>query len=187
MDSTTDSSDTRSTRKKMEPHGGGRPRSGSAETGSTAGATDVGSTVNPAASRDVGEAESETSSATIRPPARLTLFGFPATPAQVELLPRQRSWRLTHGLLALIGCWVLMPIVVFIPPHVPWVLGAFFTGIYLAQRRFTEHYTLQRMDGTCPKCGASRSITKPTRLSLPLSLSCPNCHQDISLEVDLDT
>jgi hypothetical protein len=165
-DTTTDTSDTSSTRNRTD--------AGEAGDTSEAGETDKSSGT-----------DTRGMDATIQPPARLALFGFPATPALVRVVPRPRAWRLTHGLLALMGCWVLMPVVVFVPPHVPWVLGAFFTGVYLARRRFTEHYTIQRMEGTCPKCGAVRLITKPTRLSSPLSLSCPQCHQDINLEVDV--
>lgn len=119
-------------------------------------------------------------------PARITLFGFEPTPAEARVVHRPRRWRLTRGLLWWLGCWVIAPIVVFVPPHVPWVLAAFLAGPILGYRRFTEHYTLLEMKGTCPNCGEPLKVEKPTRFAVPYSVHCDHCHNDLQLHADLD-
>lgn len=119
-------------------------------------------------------------------PARIALFGFDSTHTDARVVYRPHSWRVSHGLFWLLGCWALVPVVVFVPPHFPWALAAFFTGPVMAYRRFTEHYTLLGMRGECPRCGAAIKVEKPTRLSQPHSLHCDKCHNDLQLVIELD-
>lgn len=119
------------------------------------------------------------------PSARTQLFGFKSTPARVEVIPRPTSWRLSHAALSLAIGWGIIPVVALVPPHVPWVLGGFFGGIYFAIRYWRERYTLVRLDTTCPKCGAPLRQEKPTRLGLPHKLHCDQCQQNPLLEVDV--
>ncbi len=121
-----------------------------------------------------------------RVPAQITLFGFEPTTADVAVVRRSRGWRWRHALLALGLCWVLVPVVIFIPPHIPWAAGAFILGIVLAYRRATEEYTLTHLEGTCPKCGHAQTLEKPTKLKRPHPLSCGGCHNDLQLRVEAE-
>lgn len=120
-----------------------------------------------------------------RPPARITLFGVPATDADVEVLRRGRSWRLTRALVSIGVAWALIPVVALLPPHVPWAAFAFAAGIYLAVRRWTERYTLRSLVGRCPECGARQTLGSPARLRFPHPLTCEACGRELLLEVDV--
>lgn len=122
----------------------------------------------------------------LSPPATLETFGFPANPATVVLLARPRSWRLTRAVLSLLISWGLAPVVIFVPPHLPWVLAAILTGPILAYRRLTERHTLRSVSGSCPKCGETVLEETRTRLKLPYSITCPHCHQNLLLSVSLN-
>lgn len=117
--------------------------------------------------------------------AQITLFGFTPTPARAIVVDRTRGWRISHTLIALLVAWGAIPIVVWLPPHIPWVLGAFGIGVYLAWKYMTQHHTLLSLEGKCPKCGAAQAIAKPLSLRTPQKLACADCHHDIFLEVDL--
>ncbi len=114
------------------------------------------------------------------------MFGFPDREARVHVAARSGGWRAGHALLWLGLCWALVPIVVFIPPHVPWAAGAFLTGIYMAHRKATEAYTLLDLHGECPKCGAPQVIESAVKLKRPHPLTCERCHQDLLLRTDPD-
>ncbi len=120
----------------------------------------------------------------ISPPAQLDLFGFRPTPARVRVIPRSPAWRVGHVGLALLF-WLAIPIVMWIPPHFPWILTAFALGLYFAIRFARERYTLSQLEGTCPNCGAAQTIAKPMRLGMPHRIYCPNCHQQLLLVVRL--
>ncbi len=119
------------------------------------------------------------------PPAHTQLFGFKPTPARVEVIARPTSWRASHALVSLAIGWGLIPVVMFVPPHVPWVLAGFFGGIYFAIHYWRERYTLVALETTCPKCGSPLRQEKPTRLALPHRLHCDSCQQNPILEVDV--
>ncbi|MGH7505755.1 MAG: hypothetical protein ACRELX_08890, partial [Longimicrobiales bacterium] len=61
---------------------------------------------------------------------RLEAFGFADARADLVLIERPASWRMTRALLSLLIGWGLIPVVIFIPPHFPWVIGGFVGGIY---------------------------------------------------------
>lgn len=119
-----------------------------------------------------------------RVPARIELFGFESTPADVAVVPRTPGWRASRALLYLAVSWALVPVVGLVPPHIPWAATAFIAGIVLAVRKATESHTLVSLQGTCPKCGAAQTIDKPTKLKQPHALTCPECHHDLQLRVD---
>jgi hypothetical protein len=119
-----------------------------------------------------------------KPAARLDIFGFQPTPADVRVIPRARSWRTSRALGSLALCWCIMPIVGLIPPHIPWVLGAFIAGIYLAHKYWTEQFTLVSMRGTCPKCGNTLAIDKVQKLKTPHPITCNRCQHQVLLYVE---
>jgi ribosomal protein S27AE len=117
----------------------------------------------------------------ISPPAQLDLFGFHPTPARVVLLPRSGAWRAGHAFGLLLLCWAAIGVVMWLPPHIPWVLAAFFLGIFFFVKYIRERNTLVELDGTCPRCGAAQTIRKPTRLGVPHRVYCPKCRQMLLL------
>ncbi len=128
------------------------------------------------------------------PPARLepfeaqahvALFGFEPTTATLDLRPRARSWRVRGVVRILAITIVVAPAVAVIPPHAPWVLGVLAAGIILARRRWKEHFTLDAVHGTCPRCGGPLSAS-PGRLRAPHPLSCDACGHEVSVEVDAE-
>jgi hypothetical protein len=119
----------------------------------------------------------------LRPPARLETFGFPDTRCDVEIVERTQSWRMTRALLSILVCWGLVPVVALLPPHFPWAIGAFVTGIVLAQRRLTERHTLRAAKGHCPKCQSPVVIENAGRLRQPQPVQCESCAQDLLLHV----
>ncbi len=121
----------------------------------------------------------------IYPPAHLDLFGFPRTPARVVVIPRSLGWRVGHAFGYLALCWACIAVVMWIPPHFPWILTAFFLGIFLFVKYIRQRYTLMELEGKCPKCGALQTIKQPTRLALPHRIYCPSCHQGLLLHVRL--
>lgn len=114
--------------------------------------------------------------------ARLTLFGFGATPATIEATVRTRSERGRRAIAMLAACWAAIPIVFFIPPHLPWALGAFAAGIFLARRRWIGEYVVHGFDGRCPRCGHALSLKPGSLLRLPCAVTCFHCHHDPWLE-----
>lgn len=101
------------------------------------------------------------------------------------MVPRSTGWRLGHvGMAILIG-WGLIPLVMWVPPHIPWILGAFSVGLYFAIRFARERYTLLELEGICPSCSTPQRIAKPLRLGIPHRIHCPSCQQQLLLRVEL--
>lgn len=119
---------------------------------------------------------------TERLPARLTLRAHDAHPAELEVRSVPARKRRTRALLYLFGFWVLIPVVAFIPPHIPWVLGAFALGIYFFYRNWTGEYVVQHFEGTCPRCGQPMGIEAGSKIRLPHKMNCTECHFDPVLE-----
>lgn len=126
---------------------------------------------------------SEEETGILRVPAQATLFGFEPTPAELVLLPRSRRWRTTGALrLGAIGV-VLAPVVAILPPHAPWALGALALGGILARRRYRERFTVQGVEGVCPRCQA-RLNAQPGRLKDPHPVPCEGCHNEVAVRPD---
>ena len=108
------------------------------------------------------------------------LFGFPSTRAVLDIQPRPKAWR-ASGAAARMGGGVVMAGMMFVvPPHVPWIMGWLVIGGVMARRRWSERYTLQGVEATCPKCGAPLTV-KSSRLRTPHPISCETCHFEIRL------
>jgi hypothetical protein len=120
---------------------------------------------------------------TRRADARLTLRGHDPKPAALEVEYRSPRTRATKALLSLLGCWVLVPVVAFIPPHIPWVIVAFIAGIYLSVKQWRGEYVVQRFEGACPRCGAVLPLPAGSRIRFPHAMTCFQCHHEPMLEV----
>ena len=112
----------------------------------------------------------------------VTLFGFPSSQAVVTILPRPRSWRITGALRTMAIFLAIAPLVALVPPHAPWPIGALAVGVILARRRLSETFTLQALQGVCPKCATTLSV-KPSRLLVPHPMPCEGCHHVSSLRL----
>lgn len=117
--------------------------------------------------------------------ARITLFGFEDTPADVSLRPRSPGWRAGRAARILGAAVLVAPVVALVPPHVPWALGALGGGVILARRRWAERYTILALTGSCPRCGGELSVRGVVRLRRPHPLGCEACGHEPVLHVDL--
>lgn len=116
--------------------------------------------------------------------ATLSLFGFPSTPAHLELVERTRSWRLARATGFVGGGAVMAPVLGLIPPHAPWALMALTVGGILGLRKWKERYTILSLSARCPKCSGKLSISRKTPLRKTMTIPCPGCHHDSRLLVD---
>jgi hypothetical protein len=108
--------------------------------------------------------------------ARFTLFGHAPSPATVDLEPRPLAWRLRRSLTVLGLALVAAPAVFVIPPHVPWALGVIAAGVFFARLRWSERFTIRRLEGECPRCGNPIGSMEEERLRVPHTVSCDACH-----------
>ena len=111
------------------------------------------------------------------------LFGFPATAAVLSVRPRPTSWRASGAALIMAGFVVLSGVVAIVPPHAPWMIGALVGGAILSRRRWIERYTLESVEGDCPKCGSPLEV-KSGRLRIPHPVTCDGCHHESALRFD---
>lgn len=111
-----------------------------------------------------------------------TLFGYDPTPLHAKITARSKTWRI-GGAARTMGIFlVIAPVVLIFPPHAVWPIGALLTGAALARRRYIERFTLQSLEGTCPKCGKPL-VSKPTRLRVPHAIPCDQCHFEPTLRL----
>ena len=128
---------------------------------------------------------SDASAAGILVPARITLFGFDVVPANARIEARSTGWRARRASIALAAGLIVAPAVGLVPPHAPWALAALGMGLVMARKRWAEVHTLHLVDGACPRCGESVSLSRPARLRHPHPISCPSCRYELALSVDL--
>ena len=125
------------------------------------------------------------SNAAVTVPAQITLFGFDLVPATARIEARSTGWRARRASMALAAGLLVAPAVGLVPPHAPWARGALGMGLFMARRRWAEAHTLHFLEGACPRCGESVSLSHPVRLRHPHPISCPSCHYESALSVDL--
>ncbi len=124
-------------------------------------------------------------SAAVTVPAQITLFGFDLVHATARIEARSTGWRAKRASMALAAGLLVAPAVGLVPPHAPWALGALGMGLFMARRRWAEAHTLHFLEGACPRCGEGVSLSHPVRLRHPHPISCPSCHYESALSVDL--
>jgi hypothetical protein len=115
---------------------------------------------------------------------KASLFGFEPSRVVLRIRRRATSWRATGAAARMGGFTVLAGVVAIVPPHAPWLLGALFGGAFLARRRWIERYTLESVQGACPKCGGALDV-KPGRLKAPHPVTCEACHHESSITFPL--
>jgi hypothetical protein len=119
------------------------------------------------------------------PQAHLTLRAHNPAPARVELVRKRLSGRILRTLVWLSVCWGSMPVLLWVPPHYPWVAVALLGGSYLAYRSWTGRYAVRSFAGICPRCSAALSLGRQRTIDLPHTLTCYRCHFEPRLEVQL--
>lgn len=86
-------------------------------------------------------------------------------------------------MLSIVCCWGAIPLVIWIPPHYPWVALFFAAGLYLSHRQWTGRYRVSYFAAICPRCGHPLSLGVDRSISLPHTLTCYGCHFEPRLEV----
>ena len=112
----------------------------------------------------------------------LTLFGFPTRTVPIRIRPRSKAWRLGGAARTFAVFGVVAPVVAILPPHAPWALGALGAGAFLARRRWQEDFTIEHLEGECPKCDHLIRVTG-VRLRVPHPVTCDGCHHQVTLKV----
>jgi hypothetical protein len=75
------------------------------------------------------------------------------------------------------------PLVVLVPPHIPWAVGAVVVGLYMAYRRWTGEFIVHALEATCPSCGSPLTMKPDQFVRLPHTVPCFNCHQEPELQL----
>ena len=115
-------------------------------------------------------------------PARLVFMDGKVGEARARVIERSSSWRRSQAIKDLL-LLLLVPIVAFIPPHIPWVLGVIGLAFYRAFNHNREYATLLSLHGTCPKCGTEQDFTELGRMGNPHKVTCANCKWDSHVQV----
>lgn len=115
--------------------------------------------------------------------ALLRLGAHHPGPARVELIYQPAAGRLACAFLSWVICWGALPFLIWVPPHYPWVAIAFLAGAYLPYHFWTGKYLVCSFAGSCPRCGRSLSLRVGSKIDLPHTLTCFNCHFEPRLEV----
>jgi hypothetical protein len=117
-------------------------------------------------------------------PARLTFAGGAASEGRARVIERSDAWRRSSA-LAQLAWWLLVPVVVWLPPHVPWVLLVLGVGGFRAINRFRERRTLVSLRGPCPKCGTEQEFRETGRMKRPHAVHCAHCRWELRVDVPL--
>lgn len=106
----------------------------------------------------------------------LRVFGCEDTPLELTVVPRSTRWRALRA-----GPWfagaAVAAVLVILPPHVLWILLAM-VAVALGVRKWTERYSLVKLRGDCPRCGAEIVETGPGRFRPDGSVNCTACQHD---------
>jgi hypothetical protein len=105
-------------------------------------------------------------------------------PAPAIAVVRHRSLasRLGRAGLGLLIAWLLAFPAIFLPVlHFVLVPGFVIGGMVLAAQRLREDRTLARVEGTCPRCGATFDAAPGGRFRLPRAVQCVHCKNTLTL------
>ncbi len=112
---------------------------------------------------------------------RLVSPGGEAGPGVAVVAVRSDRWRRSGALRQLLW-WALVPVVIWIPPHFPWVIVVLALGAVRAWGRWREHVTLLKLSGTCPHCQAEQTFPDHGRLRHPHEVHCVSCRWSLRVE-----
>lgn len=117
------------------------------------------------------------------PLALVTLRAYRPAPARIELVYLPLPGRLLRAALCIGVFWGIIPLLIWVPPHYPWVVSAFLAGLFLAYRQWSGRYQVGAFAGICPRCGNALSLGIDHTIDLPHTLTCYHCHFEPQLEV----
>lgn len=115
-------------------------------------------------------------------PARLVFMGGKASEARARVVERSKAWRRSQMMkdLALL---LLIPVVIFIPPHFPWPIVVAAVALLRAFNHSREHRTLLSLRGPCPKCGTDQEYGDLGRMGNPHKVHCASCRWELYVDV----
>lgn len=103
------------------------------------------------------------------------------------MIYQPRATRMSRAIIVLVVSWLIIPVVAFIPPHIPWMLVAFFGGLLLALRIWAGEFYVSRFQGACPRCGTALELKPGARIRKRQTLDCYGCHRRPELVIDAPT
>lgn len=116
--------------------------------------------------------------------AEAHVFGHDATAVEVVVTPRSPGWRAGRAARWIVSGLVLAPVVGVLPPHAPWAAGAGLGGLVLGLRKWGERFTLEGIEGSCPRCEAALELVGTPPLRIPHPVPCDGCGNPVSLRID---
>jgi hypothetical protein len=116
--------------------------------------------------------------------ARLVLPASGAAPARVRVIHRSPGGRAARAAVALVGSWLLMPAVFFVPPHLLWPVLVFGAGLAFGWREWRGEYVVESFEGSCPRCGQELSMKEGARIRGRQRVECYGCHREPELVLD---
>jgi len=120
----------------------------------------------------------------LRLSARVRLFGYAETEAELSAVPRSTRWRLVKAMKAGGAGYALM-LLTPLPPHLGWLLGGFGAGTWFGLRRWRERFTLLELSGSCPRCQGELNLPRPVRLQSEMPLDCEGCGHAASVVTEI--
>ena len=114
--------------------------------------------------------------------ARLVFASGEWTEATARVIERSASWR-RRATMRSLAWWLLAPVVVWIPPHFPWLLIVLGLGAWGALNRMREFRTLVSLHGACPKCGTEQDFRELGRMREPHRVHCAQCRWELRADV----
>ncbi len=118
------------------------------------------------------------------PARRLVISGYHGapTPATLIVVSFDAARRMRRAAKGLLGFWSAMVVSVFLPiAHFVLVPSFFLIGIWQFFKRLRAHRLVKGAHGICPDCGQEQDFDTGSRLALPVSLQCRNCHRGLTL------
>jgi len=115
-------------------------------------------------------------------PARLVFMGGQASEARARVVERSKAWRRSQ-IMKDLALLLLIPIVIFIPPHFPWPIVVTAVALMRAFNHSREHRTLLSLRGPCPKCGTEQEFGDLGRMGNPHKVHCASCRWELYVDV----
>ncbi|HKP77265.1 MAG TPA: hypothetical protein VJT67_17165 [Longimicrobiaceae bacterium] len=115
-------------------------------------------------------------------PARLVFMGGQAAEGRARVVERSKAWRRSQ-IMKDLALLLLIPIVIFIPPHFPWPIVVTAIAVLRAFNHAREYRTLLSLHGPCPKCGTEQDFTELGRMGNSHKVTCASCRWDLFVDV----
>jgi hypothetical protein len=119
----------------------------------------------------------------LRPPARIHLFGHPSKPAHLEVAVYP-GWARLARTIGFLLAWIVGSTLTLVFTFDPFVASFPFTiGGWLVYRSWRGRYRVHAFRGACPRCDQQLAVPPGSKIDLPYSLVCYQCHFEPELAV----